>query len=104
MFFTVVVGIYLQDDHTSDAKRCECSMGNIPDHLHWETIRERIIRAGTLQKLVVNFDAVITCSREGTIFEINCLIGRNSIVFDSYLNYCVSDHQLVRSLPLNTFI
>ncbi|VIO89061.1 Uncharacterized protein BM_BM3662 [Brugia malayi] len=64
------LNIESSDDHTSDAKRCECSMGNIPDHLHWETIRERIIRAGTLQKLVecLISDDMLMDSRHFNVF------------------------------------
>lgn len=55
----VIVYSHFQDDRTSDIKRYGCCVDNTSDHLHWETIRERVIRAGTLQKLVVNFYNII---------------------------------------------
>ncbi|VDK64311.1 unnamed protein product [Onchocerca ochengi] len=61
--------IELSDDRTLDIKKHGISVDNT-DHLQWETIRERIIRAGTLQKLVecLISDDMLMDSRHFNVF------------------------------------
>ncbi|OZC10900.1 hypothetical protein X798_02044 [Onchocerca flexuosa] len=57
------------DDRTVDIKKHGISVDNT-DHLQWETIRERVIRAGTLQKLVecLISDDMLMDSRHFNVF------------------------------------
>uniref|UniRef100_A0A915Q5I0 Ras-GEF domain-containing protein n=1 Tax=Setaria digitata TaxID=48799 RepID=A0A915Q5I0_9BILA len=58
------------DDHTPDVKRNGFSIDSASDRLHWETIRERVIRAGTLEKLVecLVSDDMLMDSRHFNVF------------------------------------
>ncbi|VBB29420.1 unnamed protein product [Acanthocheilonema viteae] len=64
------VNVESSDDGAVDVKKYGCSVDNISDHLHWETIRERVIRAGTLQKLVecLISDDMLMDSRHFNVF------------------------------------
>ncbi|VDK70981.1 unnamed protein product [Litomosoides sigmodontis] len=64
------INVESSDDRATDIKRYGCSVDNTSDHLHWETIRERIIRAGTLEKLVecLISDDMLMDSRHFNVF------------------------------------